>query len=141
MSSRLRPRESIRFMILASPCSKSSCVRPSPSCHSHAPELEHRKSGHCRKKGESLSGGCCRVRIKEVVLWRISHLVQDKPPEFQSVPKIFVRIALGGVGRQKEQLDFVPVPVQPGCGLFRYVPLDRPKSGRPFGWRYEPAGP
>nr|WP_293279335.1 hypothetical protein [Oscillibacter sp.] len=38
--------------------------------------------------------------------------------ELQRVMEIFVWIALRGIGRQKEQLDFIPMLVQPGCILF-----------------------
>lgn len=42
---------------------------------------------------------------------------------FQRMIEIFVWIALGGIGRQKEQLDFIPMPVQPGCGFLPMVYL------------------
>ena len=38
--------------------------------------------------------------------------------ELEHVVEIFIRIALRGIGRQKEQFDFILAPVQPGCGLF-----------------------
>ncbi len=38
--------------------------------------------------------------------------------ELERVVEIFIRIALRGIGRQKEQFDFILAPVQPGCGLF-----------------------
>lgn len=43
--------------------------------------------------------------------------------EFQRVIEIFVWIALGSIGRQKEQLNFIPMPVQPGCGFLPMVHL------------------
>ena len=43
--------------------------------------------------------------------------------EFQRVIEIFVWIALGGIGRQKEQLEFIPMPAQPGCGFLPMVHL------------------
>lgn len=62
--------------------------------------------------------------------------------EFQRVIEIVVWIALGGIGRQKEQLDFIPMPVQPGCDFLPMVHLiSCPKSGKLFGRRSEPAGP
>ena len=42
---------------------------------------------------------------------------------FQRMIEIFVWIALGGIGRQKEQLDFIPMPVQPDCGFLPMVYL------------------
>ena len=59
--------------------------------------------------------------------------------EFQRVIEIFVRIALGGIGRQKEQLNFIPMPVQPGCGFLPMVTfkLSKIKSRHFLSW---PAG-
>ena len=42
--------------------------------------------------------------------------------EFQRVIEIFVWIALGGIGRQKELLNFIPMPV-PGCDFLPMVHL------------------
>ncbi len=38
--------------------------------------------------------------------------------ELQRIIEILVRIALRGIGRQKEQFDFFLIPVQPDCSLF-----------------------
>lgn len=43
--------------------------------------------------------------------------------EFQRVIEIFGWIALGGIGRQKEQLNFIPMPIQLGCGFLPMVHL------------------
>ena len=42
--------------------------------------------------------------------------------EFQRVIEIFVWIALGSIGRQKEQLNFIPMPFPDVCAHF----LQRP---------------
>ena len=49
--------------------------------------------------------------------------VARKDREFQRVIEIFVWIALRGIGRQKEQLNFIPMPVQPGCDFLPMVYL------------------
>ena len=41
--------------------------------------------------------------------------------ELERMIEIFVWIALRGIGRQKEQLDFIPMPVQPGRSFLPMV--------------------
>ena len=43
--------------------------------------------------------------------------------KFQLVIEIFIWIALRGIRRQKKQLDFIPLLVQPGCGFLPMVHL------------------
>ena len=51
--------------------------------------------------------------------------------ELQRVIEMFIRIALRGIGRQKEQFDLILMPVQPGCGLFPAMYLSRSRHFPP----------